>query len=1274
MDPIAERSTISRLDGALETEAPLNAPAVRHSKSNDNTSILKSDLSGLPRRNSNIHDPISTYCAESVDTVTDTTGTDRWADQYSAKPQLESAFNSRSSLALVNNSLDQILYDILLSSQSTIMSALRSAIIEVLKPSLGVSAIHHADLALKTYLDECQKSTLLDSLKEIEMVDLVDLNSLEKKARIQRVIYTSLEDTESMKSSLDDEVRIDKKTIISPAIAIFLKSVLEYIGEQILTAATEITQNNLLSNQLSPQNQIPNFQKTVESLVEANEVDQIAFDTSLNEFWNTWKRLTEPPVKFSSHSFLKIAPFSESLTHLDLAVTKDIFNDIRETEPSTVSPKCKSQSNEAISGNIPLETSQRKYVIFAPNDKQHRLGNTKGRANSAPQASLPPFYTILKRSETSTEAMNENSGQTIEVHNKDEISIELSMNQRMTNHNRSSTASSRDSFSEKEPSSENLTQNDLNRDNHTRVPSASIKPTQQLLPNIEKSELRSSLCRREDRNPLSCDMTHTEKILGTSIRRTKPLPIAHIQPRILSYHEESKGYRSLVKNRPMTWDTSKFSKINISTCLNNQSTISARPKLLKTLTSTDTLDFDPGIFLDKNTSTDELHEDDLFPPNIMETTLPSPKSVSDKRVSATTRYVDTSVQVVDINSLEPCDGCDMNKIKEEIYEATSEPKNYYPPHSNRNVVKSPAEYESDGGISPVSLLNDDIIYDGPVSPVSTVSSMEKTPDQDFMPQLENINLIPSNFISKNHLESTLENHKPKSSNHISKSISSQSKRSTHTSGSTSSSNSHRMKLILKSERDTVGKFDQLIQSDQTLQYTLTPQNVRGIEICDFHQMTIKDNCDSRSNLTNTGISSSSKYVALQTNSIKSNQTSNTICTSSSSAPTSFHSGSNTRQCAPIPRDARVDRDRSLDYLANFIKSTGPELSTTAKSEPSQGAISEKEQSHGSHSTSMSGPRGYLHKRLDSAPSRIKIRHRDPTTKRSDSINDFIDFVRSGPIIEKSNLLFRNPDSSRLGTESRESSKAIENKTIETTQTDPRNRQNPPSINSSVTSHSALLINSSKTKQTIPKSKDKSVDASTVPVRTRPKIHDPYSFDFSDEEDENDLLQSKPKLSESLTDFLRNTSPENYPPNNDETVKTTKISLSAPGLISLFGKSLSNTPSSLKNTSSSISSHQSEALSSKIRKRINAHPTPLSSKTSQPQIPRTEFSQKCFEPREPTYSTVRTNDLAQFLMYNEPPQTETKDLHPSNFNMVQKKEINSFHKMFGRKKTKTISRT
>ncbi|TQS38169.1 hypothetical protein Golomagni_01331 [Golovinomyces magnicellulatus] len=1266
MDPIAERSTVSRPNGALEIEAPLNPPAVRHSKSNDNTLVLKSDLSLLQRRNSNIHDPVSTYGAESVDILTDTTGTDRRANQYSAKPQLESAFNSRSSLELVNNSLDKILYEILLSSQSTNMSAIRSAIIEVLKPSLGVSAIHHADLALKSYLDDCQKSTLLDSLKEIETVDLVDVNSLDKKARIQRVIYSSLEDTESTKNLLDDEFLTDKKNMISPAIAIFLKSVLEYIGEQILTAATEITQNKLLSNQLSLQNQIPSFKNTVESLVEANKVDQIAFDTSINEFWNTWRRLTEPPVKFSSHSFPKTASFSESLTHLDLAVTRDVFKDIREIEPSTISPKYKIQSNEAISGNIPFETSQRNHVIFSPKEKQHRLGNVKGRANSAPQASRPLFYTILKMSEISPKARNEDSGQTIKVHDKEETSIELTMNQRMTQQNLSSTASSEDSFSEKESGLEHLCLKDLNHHNHTIVPTTLIQPTQQL-PDIEKCEFGSSVCFREDRKSFGCDMTHLEKKLEISVKRPHPLPIARIQPRILSYHEESKGYRSLVNNRPMTWDTSKFSNIKISTCLDNKSTISARSVFQRTQTSTDTFNFDSETCLDKNFSTDGMHEDDIFPSSIIETTIPSPKSASDQRFSTTTSYFDTTVQVVDINSLEPSDNCDLNRIKEEIYEATNEPKNYYTPHSSRNILKSPDEYESDGGISPVSLLNDDIIYDGPVSPVSTVSSMEKTPDQEFTPQLQGINLVPSDPTTKNYHESSSENHNPKSCTHISNSISSQSKRSTHTSDSTSSSNSHRMKLILKSERDTVGKFDQLIQSDQTLQYTLTPQNVRGIEI------TIKDNCDSRSNLTNTG-TSSSKYVALPTNSIKSFQNSNTICTSSSSPPTSFHSGPNTRQCAPIPRNARVDRDKSLDYLVNFIKSTGPELSSTAKSGSSREAISEKEQSSGLHSTSTSGTRGYLHKRLDSAPIRMKLRNRDPTTKRSDSINDFIDFVRSGPIIEKSNRVFRNPDSSRLRAQSRDSSKATENKNVETTQVDQRNRQNSPSINSSVTSHSALLVNSSKTKQTIPKSKDKFDDTSSTPTRNPPKICDPYSFDFTDEEDENGLSRSKPKLSESLTDFLRNTSPENYLPNNDETVKTTKINLSAPGLISLFGKSLSNTPSSVKNTNSSISSYQSEALSSKIKKRINAHPTPLSSKNSQPQISKTGISQKPFEPREPTYSTVRTNDLAQFLMYNEPPQTEMKEPKPSNFTMAQKKEINSFHKMFGRKKTKTISRT
>jgi len=63
-------------------------------------------------------------------------------------------------------------------------------------------------------------------------------------------------------------------------------------------------------------------------------------------------------------------------------------------------------------------------------------------------------------------------------------------------------------------------------------------------------------------------------------------------------------------------------------------------------------------------------------------------------------------------------------------------------------------------------------------------------------------------------------------------------RATHTSGSSSSSASHKVKPVRTSEEDAPNafedkgrSFEQLIRSDQTIQYTLTPQNMRNIEVC-----------------------------------------------------------------------------------------------------------------------------------------------------------------------------------------------------------------------------------------------------------------------------------------------------------------------------------------------------------------------------------------------------------------------------------------------------------
>lgn len=72
-----------------------------------------------------------------------------------------------------------------------------------------------------------------------------------------------------------------------------------------------------------------------------------------------------------------------------------------------------------------------------------------------------------------------------------------------------------------------------------------------------------------------------------------------------------------------------------------------------------------------------------------------------------------------------------------------------------------------------------------------------------------------------------------------------SQRSLHTSGSGSSSNSHKIKPVRTSQESTSTvaedkgrSFEQLIRSDQTIQYTLTPQNMRNIEVCTHPETTL----------------------------------------------------------------------------------------------------------------------------------------------------------------------------------------------------------------------------------------------------------------------------------------------------------------------------------------------------------------------------------------------------------------------------------------------------
>lgn len=159
-------------------------------------------------------------------------------------------------------------------------------------------------------------------------------------------------------------------------------------------------------------------------------------------------------------------------------------------------------------------------------------------------------------------------------------------------------------------------------------------------------------------------------------------------------------------------------------------------------------------------------------------------------------------------------------------------------------------------------------------------------------------------------------------------------RSIHTSGSGSSTTSHKLKPVRTSEESSSNgenksqSFEQLIQSDQTIQYTLTPQNMRDIEAPESPRSPRNNSfgggispIDGRPLTGRSHSSSLGKFVGLSSNPPNSPKATKSPKPFKAVARPPSNTGSRLRPNAPQPRDARVDRD-SIGDFAEFIRSTG----------------------------------------------------------------------------------------------------------------------------------------------------------------------------------------------------------------------------------------------------------------------------------------------------------------------------------------------------------------
>lgn len=328
-------------------------------------------------------------------------------------------------------------------------------------------------------------------------------------------------------------------------------------------------------------------------------------------------------------------------------------------------------------------------------------------------------------------------------------------------------------------------------------------------------------------------------------------------------------------------------------------------------------------------------------------------------------------------------------------------------------------------------------------------------------------------------------------------------------------------------------------------------------------------------------------------------------------------------------------------------------------------------------------------RTTSSAGRSRLQARDAVVPRGDSVSDLIDFVRSGPQMEKQDhRIPRTVAPFRSTMDSDQMTGAVGGRAVDATIPDVR-FSNTASVTSSVTSQSALL-NGSRNKPLPTQTRNDYEEENMMPKRKTRRVRDPYAIDFSDEEDD-DLFPSRPPpiKEESLAEFLRNAPPPPPEPvrtNSGDDVsrpgsKKMKKKASSGSLMSRFGRNGSTSGPSVpakpeSNGNDTAPSARKTSLYTPIaakysvptppeQPRNNKHVSQLDSAQNN-DVGRRKVVQKSYQPREAVYPPTRTSDLADFLLSSEPPssmQTQPQTFAPT----LQKDEANAFQRMFGRKK-------
>ncbi|KAL3464066.1 hypothetical protein BJX64DRAFT_286755 [Aspergillus heterothallicus] len=1140
-------------------------------------------------------------------------------------------------LSALNGFLDHLLFNILASAKSTQLASIRPAVADVLKPRLAKEVVSVADEELSEYLGGPEDEQIEFRGGQTPNGEF-DLVRTWKLTRLRCMVYTRLGDMEeddeeeyiAQEGLVDDEGAPRRFTNhvgnITPAAAIFLTSIIEHIGEQALVIAGETARSRLSPRLVSECEEEEDLGKERGSMnrliVEELDVEKLALNPTLGRLWRTWRKRTRTPnlSRMASRDSIRrrgtIGPILHSRKS-SFSIADDAQSQISivaeektDVDPATIPlPICENDAQELEDLDFEREGGeiQTMQAVVAHKVRPHSLMVLTLQSPRTPTSRASSPATPVSRSTPPT---------------------------RHTRSRSLPSAPYPPEVREKTPES----------DQASRRPSPTSSEERRRLETMYEE-------REETERPEKGEQGGTEE----PIIEVRPVTAGALQQATkrdwpLQTHAEDIYTENRVENAAQK--KSKLSTENVTSSVYND----PEP---------------PSTFFIENDT--EVIEGQGMAGKPSLTSVQRPKRKPSRDITRDQRSV--TAPLSDESVAIPVFEKQGEDVSASVHPATvrtssSELNTSLPPTPVREVRPS---LDSVQGSRPASNSGDSVrsnysrIYHRP-SPLVLTNGNHRSPTSSVSSSMteraavQRISTRTSTSAAPSPIQTTTLA-KPRRSG----SFGSHREKRPMTAGSTTSQVSSKLKglisrppepapLRLRSSSetsrasatadDTTG-LDELIRSEETLHYTLTPRSVREMDFPDVPKWKAQRShtSDLADFLKSTGPDDSSNPKVAVPRRI----TSDAQPSPRSKAPEvprpspvyAVNVPNRHKAKAGQARDARPSLESSYDF-AQFIKNSGPNSPTTTspaatiKSAPdrrfSDATELSKRPSRADSSVSKSSTRG---PRLQARPAAVP---------KGEVTSDLIDFIREGPPtvgarrIPRTVAPFRSTmDSDDLNYEQGQGTPSI-------TSTQGESIATKSQI--SVGSRTGLLdsTNGNGVRAGPPKvqpgSSSRFNDEEPRPKRTQRRVPDPYAIDWDDDEFEVMMEEQKPKREEeSLIDFLRNVPPPQAEPQTQPFALSNPPSKASTGS---FG-SASGMKARLLRSSSSEKTPSLKSSRSSLRYQSDQHSMGLSNYTAKVNSERrtgATYNLPVVSGRQ-----TETSALADFLRNTGPPEPPPSRVPP-----------------------------